>query len=323
VSAGLSSEAFPSPEDIDRAAVRIAPHIRTTPLERSSLRDEFELQLKCEHLQKTGSFKLRGALNRLLTLDDQQASRGVVAASSGNHGQGVALAAKITGVSATIYVPDGASLMKLEAIEALGARLVKVPVGGLESELLARQAAEFSDQVFVSPYNDPWVIAGQGTIGKELTVQHPNLDAVFVSVGGGGLISGVATYLKAHNPHIRIYGCWPQNSPAMHACIQAGHIHDVAEQPTLSDGTAGGIEPGTITFEACSRLIDEHVLVSEAQIGNAMGLLAQHERWIVEGAAGVALAGCLQNSKKLRNQAVAVVLCGRNIDQDRYLQAIA
>ncbi|MCZ6642615.1 MAG: threonine/serine dehydratase [Gammaproteobacteria bacterium] len=314
---------FPSPDDIDRAAERIAPHIHTTPMERSSLRSDFELQLKCEHLQRTGSFKLRGAMNRLLTLDDEQKSHGVIAASSGNHGQGVALAAKITGVAATIYVPDSASLMKLEAIESLGARLIKVPGGGLESELQARKAAESAGQVFVSPYNDPGVIAGQGTIGKELAVQHPGLDAVFVAVGGGGLISGIATYLKAHNPHVRIYGCWPENSTAMHACIAAGHIHDVAEQPTLSDGTAGGIEPDTITFEACRRLIDEHVLVSEADIGNAMRLLAEHEGWIVEGAAGVALAGCLQKSGELTNQAVAVVLCGRNIDPDRFLQAIA
>lgn len=313
---------FPSPGDIDDAAERIDAHIHNTPLELSSLTDDFELQLKCEHLQKTGSFKLRGAMNRLITLDDEQMSRGVIAASTGNHGQGVALAANITGVAATIYVPDNSSPMKLAAIEALGARLVKVAGGGLVSELQARQAARSSGQVFISPYNDPLVIAGQGTIGKELLLQHASLDAVFVAVGGGGLITGIATYLKAHNPDIRIYGCWPQNSPAMYTCIQAGHIQDVAEQPTLSDGTAGGIEPDAITFEACQRLIDEHVLVSEAEIANAMGLIAKHEHWIVEGAAGVALAGCLQKTLQLSDQAVAVILCGRNIDHDRFLKAI-
>ncbi len=314
---------FPSPDDIDRAAARIQPHIHTTPLERSSLTGAFELQFKCEHLQKTGSFKLRGAMNRLMALDDEQLSSGVIAASSGNHGQGVALAAKTTGATATIYVPDGASPMKLAAIEALGARLVKVAGDGLESELLAREAAESSGQVFVSPYNDPLVIAGQGTIGKELTAQHASLNAVFVAVGGGGLISGIATYLKAHNPDVRIYGCWPENSPAMHTCIETGQIQDVPEQPTLSDGTAGGIEPDTITFEACRRLIDEHVLVSESEIAHAMRLIAVHERWIVEGAAGVALAACLQKAGELKDQAVAVVLCGRNIDQDRFLKAVS
>ncbi|MCZ6617518.1 MAG: threonine/serine dehydratase [Gammaproteobacteria bacterium] len=313
---------FPSPDDIDRAAARIGAHIRNTPLERSTLRADFELLLKCEHLQKTGSFKLRGAMNRLMALDDKQIIHGVVAASTGNHGQGVALAANVTGAAATVYVPENSSPMKLAAIEALGARLVKVPGSGLESELMARRAAESSGQVFISPYNDPLVIAGQGTIGKELTEQHPGLDAVFIAVGGGGLITGMATYLKAYNRHIRIYGCWPRNSPAMHECIQAGHIFDVTELPTLSDGTAGGIEPDTITFEACRRLIDEHVLVSESEIANAMGLIAEREHWVVEGAAGVALAGCLKKTTELNGQSVAVVLCGRNIDPDKFSNAV-
>ena len=313
---------FPSPADIDQAAERIKAQVRTTPLDRSTLSNSFDLYLKCEHLQKTGSFKLRGAMNRLLLLSNDEKSCGVIAASTGNHGQGVALAANVTDVDATIYVPEGSSPVKLSAIEALGGQIITVAGDGLEAELLAREAAESSGKVFISPYNDPLIIAGQGTVGKELTEQHAKLDALFVAVGGGGLITGTAMYLKSHNPDIRVFGCWAENSTVMHTCLESGYIHEVAEQPTLSDGTAGGIEPDAITFEACRQLIDEHVLVSESEIANAMSLVAATEHWIIEGAAGVALAGCLQKAAELTDQSVAVVLCGRNIDKDKFISVI-
>ncbi len=309
------------PEDISSAAARISPYILTTPTTRCLWRDDFALLLKCEHLQHTGSFKLRGALNRLLQLSEDQKRSGVIAASTGNHGQGVALAAGVAGVSATVYVPESASPVKLQAMQAMGVSVQTVAGDGLAAELEARAVAERDGRIFVSPYNDPLVIAGQGTVGLEMAAQCPSLDAVFVAAGGGGLISGVAAALKASNPDLRIYGCWPENAPTLARCLQAGAISEIAETATISDGTAGGLEAGAVTFELCQRLVDEQVEVSEVEICQAMRLLAERERWIVEGAAGVAMAAVLQRADELAGQSVAVVLCGRNIDFDRFIAA--
>ena len=310
------------PAAIERARTVIAPHILHTPTTRALWRDDLQLHLKCEHLQHTGSFKLRGALNRMQNLTDAERAHGVIAASTGNHGQGVARAARMLGLAATVYVPRQAAEVKIAPMRAMGAEVIAVPGDGLAAELAARQAAEASGQVFVSPYNDPLVVAGQGTIGVELDEALPDLDAVFVSVGGGGLISGIAAWLKQRQPDVRIVGCWPENAATMARCLERGEIHEVIESETLSDGTAGGVETDAITFESCQAFIDGRVFVSEADIGAALGTLAREERWIVEGSAGVALAGCLQQADALRGQKVAVVLCGRNIGLDKFLSAI-
>jgi threonine dehydratase len=201
----------------------------------------------------------------------------------------------------------------------MGVQVETVPGDGLAAEQAARAAAAADGRVFVSPYNDPDVIAGQGTIGLELFESLGALDAVFVSVGGGGLISGIAASLKSNCPGVRIVGCWPANAPAMARCLADGRIHEVEELPTISDGTAGGVEDGAITFEACQALVDEHVLVSEPEIFGAMRLLAEQERWIVEGSAGVALAGAMALRADYAGAKVAVVLCGRNIAYDKFL----
>ncbi len=318
------------PAQIEQARAGIAGHVLETPTTRALWCDNLELYLKCEHLQLTGSFKLRGALNRLRHLSDAQRSRGIIAASTGNHGQGVARAAAALAVQATVYVPEAATEVKIAPMRAMGAAVIAVPGDGLSAELAAREAAEQSGRVFVSPYNDPLVVAGQGTIGVEIDEAVPDLDAVFVSVGGGGLISGIAGWLKQRQPKIRIFGCWPVNAPTMARCLERGEIHEVAETETLSDGTAGGVEADAITFEACQTFIDDYVFVSEAEICAALATLVREERWIVEGSAGVALAGCLQlaegemgkPAQALTGKKVAVVLCGRNIDFDRFLDAI-
>jgi threonine dehydratase len=309
-------------EQIDQAVERIAPHARVTPLEPSSVLQDQEVYLKCEHLQHTGSFKFRGALNRILALTDEERSRGVIAASSGNHGQGVALAGRIAGAQCTVYVPDDVVAVKRKAIERLGATVVEVPGGGLQAELRARDVARSSGCVFVSPYNDELVVAGQGTIGVELYEQLPDVDAVFISVGGGGLISGIGSYLKSQRPDIKIFGCWPENSPVMLECMKRGAVWDVPEFPTISDGTAGGIEANAITLDLCQQVIDEHVLVSESEIIRAMSALAERDRFIVEGAAGVALAGCLQFAEQRNGRRSTVVLCGRNIDFEKFTEAV-
>ena len=318
------------PQKVAEAAGRVAPYVLRTPASPCNWLDRADVLLKCEHLQHTGSFKLRGALNSVLTLNERERSQGIITASTGNHALGVAFAAAVVGVRATIYLPKAISPLKLKALSAvLGNGQVElefVEGDGLDAELAAKRAAAAGGIKFVSPYNDAMIIAGQGTVGAELAEQCPALDAVFVSVGGGGLISGVAASVKTKFPQAQIYGCWARNAAAMHECLVAGEIREVTDAPTISDGTAGGVEPGSITFELCQSLIDRYVLVSEDEILSAMRVLAENERWIVEGAAGVALAGCLQtlaSSAEFAGKTVAVILCGRNIELAKFLSAIS
>jgi threonine dehydratase len=312
-------------DSISQAHVAVRPQVPVSPLQLSrplSADLGCSVLLKNEHLQPTGSFKIRGATNKIRILGTAAQRTGVTTASSGNHGQAVALAGSRAGIPVTVYVGAAASRPKVDAIRALGAELVVVDGPPLEAELLARRQAAAQGKVYISPYNDLDVIAGQGTLGMELVEQAPDLDAVFISVGGGGLISGVGTALKALNPRIQVVGVWPENSPCMLKAMQAGQIVDVEEQETLSDGTAGAVEPGSVTLALCRDVIDETVTVSEAEIGRAMRMIADAEHWIVEGAAGVALAGLVKRAESFRGQKVAVVLCGRNIALEKFLYAI-
>jgi threonine dehydratase len=278
--------------------------------------------LKNEHLQPTGSFKIRGATNKIRILGAAARQTGVTTASTGNHGQAVARAGSLAGVPVTVYVGASAARPKVDAIRALGAELVVVDGPPIGAELLARRQADEQGKVYISPYNDLDVIAGQGTLGMELVEQAPDLDAVFISVGGGGLISGVGTALKKLSPRTRVIGVWPENSPCMLRAMEAGEIVDVIEKETLSDGTAGAVEPGSVTLALCRAVIDETVTVTEADIGRGMRMIADAEHWIVEGSAGVALAGLAKRAESFRGQKVAVVLCGRNIALERFLYAI-
>jgi threonine dehydratase len=309
-----------SANEILEAEVRIRQLVRQTPLDRSLQLSELtgcDVWLKLEHLQYTGSFKLRGATNRILSLFYEELERGIVTASNGNHGIAVCHAAQRVGVTPQVFMRHGVSEAKLSLIKLLGGEPVFYGNDSLEAELKARETARQNGQIFISPYNDAKVIAGQGTIGVELHRQLADIDAVFVTVGGGGLISGIAAYLKTFSPRTRIVGCWPENSPVMHECLKAGNIFDCPEQPTISDSTAGGLEPDSITFELCRDLIDDHVLVSENEIKQAMRLLIEKERWIVEGAAGVALAALLKEQAAFAGKRVVVVLCGRNIAAEK------
>lgn len=311
---------------ITEAHTALRPHVAVTPLTLSSRLSALsgcEVYLKCEHLQHTGSFKYRGASNKLRLLDPAQRQRGVITASSGNHGQGLALAGQALGVPVSVYTTTQASSYKLEAMRALGAEVISLDLDPLGAELEAGRQAQVQGKPYVSPYNDYQIIAGQGTVGMELFEQQPELDAVFVAVGGGGLISGIAAALHGLSAKTRIVGCWPANSPALHASLAAGRIIEVDEEETISDGTAGGVEPHSVTLGLCQRLLSQSVLVSEAQIKTAMREVAASERWIIEGAAGVAMAGMLALAEEYRGKKVAVVLCGRNIVLEKYLEAIA
>lgn len=314
------------PEMVEAAAERIGRVIRETPVEHSAALSDLtgcEVFLKLEHLQKTGSFKLRGASNRILGLGESDLERGVVAASTGNHGLGVCYAARHVGAVATVYLPRDTSQSKISMMERLGGRLIFVDGDCMSAETAARAAAEESGRVFVSPYNDIEVIAGQGTIGLELSRQIERLDAVYISVGGGGLIAGVAAYLKNANPGIRVVGCWPENSRVLYECLRAGRIIEFPEQETISESTAGGVEPGSVTFPLCRDLIDDYALVTESGIHAAMRLLAEKERWMVEGSAGVAMAGLIGTANQVKGRNVAVLLCGRNISLGRFIEAVS
>jgi threonine dehydratase len=310
---------------IEEAHRAIRPQVSVTPLAFSpmlSTATGCDVYLKCEHLQHTGSFKFRGATNKLRLLDADARRNGVLTVSSGNHGQGVALAGKLAGVPVTVYASTSAAAIKLDAIRALGAEVVTLNDTTLAVELEAARQAELKGMAFVSPYNDLDVIAGQGTIGMELQEQATDLAAVFASVGGGGLISGIGTAVKTLSPKTDVIGCWPANSTALYSSFKAGKIIDVEESETISDGTAGGVEPGSVTFDIGREVITGTSLVTEEEIKAAMKLLAQTDRWMVEGAAGVALASMLQLSARYQGRAVAVVLCGRNIMLNKFIEAV-
>jgi len=302
-----------------RAAERIAGHILRTPLQRSGLFSEqlgADIYFKLENSQTTGSFKLRGATNRLLTLSDEQRARGCVTASSGNHGAAVACAMQKLGVSGIIFVPEQTSSAKVGKIKSYGGDVRFFGTDGLDTEQHAREFAESKGLFFLSPYNDEEVVAGQGSCGVEIAADLPDIDAVFVAVGGGGLIGGIGSVLKSHNPDIQVYGCQPLASPVMTRSIEAGEIIDMPSEQTLSDGTAGGIEPDALTFPMNQAVVDAWVVVDEGQIANAMRIYMECEGHVIEGAAGVAVASLLKERGELAGKKVVVVICGGNVSDD-------
>lgn len=295
------------------AARRIAGHVRHTPTEYSHTLSEAsgaEVYLKLENLQTTGSFKLRGATNSLLSLDE--GVTGVVAASSGNHGVAVAHAARAVDLESLIFVPESAAASKVEAIEALGARIRRVDGDPVLAEDAARRHAEATGLPYLSPYNHPQVVAGQGTIGVELASDLDTVDVLFASMGGGGLIAGAGGFLKAALG-TRVVACSPVNSPVMHESLLAGHILDLPSFPTLSDGTAGGVEADAITFDLCREIVDDSLTVSEDEIRVAMRLVIGRHHTLIEGSAAVAVAGFLQTADRWAGQKVVIVLCGANV----------
>jgi threonine dehydratase len=300
------------------AAERIMNVVCETPLERSSTFSESagaEVYLKLENQQHTGSFKLRGAANCLMSLSQEQLDKGCVAASSGNHGAALAYAVRELETTGIIFVPEQTSSAKVDAIRSYGGEVRFFGSDGLDTEQHARAYATEHGMYYVSPYNDAAVIAGQGTCGIEIARQLPDIDAAFVAVGGGGLISGVGSVLKAHNPGIRLFACQPEASAVMAKSIEAGHILDLPSEPTLSDGTAGGIEAGSMTFALCKQLVDEFVLVSEQQIAAAMRQYMAVEQHQIEGAAGVAIAALLSRRAAISGLKIAVIICGGNISK--------
>ena len=300
------------------ASKRINRYIVSTPLKRSSwLSDETgaNVFLKCENFQHTGSFKFRGALNKLLSLSDEERSKGIITASTGNHGVAIARAMSILKTSGLIFTPSNVSEYKLERIKKYSVEIKQFGNDCVISEREARKFSSIKGMNYISPYNDTDVIAGQGTIGIELLEQCPHADSIFISLGGGGLISGVAGCIKEAGYNISMVACSPENSPIMHKSIEVGRIADFKSKPTLSDGTAGGVEEGSITFDFCQEFIDDYVLVSEEEIASSLIAFMENENFTIEGSAALAIAGFLRESNKWIGKKVVIILCGGNISR--------
>ncbi len=303
-------------DQVEQAESRIRNYIRETYLEYSPALSEItgsRVYMKLENLQHTGSFKVRGAFNKILSLSKEEIEKGVVTASTGNHGAAVAFALSRLGSEGVVFVPENASETKLKSIRRIGGEIRHYGTDNADTEMFARKYARQNKMIFISPYNDPMVVAGQGTIGIELINQLDEMDAVFISLGGGGLISGIAGYLKAVRPNVKVIGCSPENSQVMIQSVRAGKILDLPSLPTLSDGTAGGLEPGAITFELCRDLIDDYITVSEDEIAESMQLFMSCQHMIIEGAAGVALASFLKCKDQFVSKKVVIIICGGNI----------
>ena len=300
---------------IAEAARTIAPFIRKTPVEYSPDLSQggAEVYLKLENYQVTGSFKARGATHALLALDEATRRRGVITASSGNHGAAVAYAAQRLNCKATVYVPEYASSTKVAAIRRRGAEVIFFGDDCVKTEVEARRQAERVSKAYIPPYNALEVLYGQGSVGVELAEQLDRLDAVFIAVGGGGLIGATGAYLKHAFEGLEVIACYPTQSPALHACIEAGRVIDVPCGPTLSDATAGGVEEGALTVAICSDVIDRSVFIEEADIAEGVRTIVETHGMLVEGAAGLAVAGFKALEEDYRGKQVAVVLCGANI----------
>ena len=309
------------------ATSRIKPFIRKTTFSYSEVFSKLidgEVYFKLENQQFTGSFKVRGALNKILTLNESGKSiSGVISASTGNHGAAVAYAARQVKIECNIYVPEGSSKAKLSNMKNYGATINTFGSDCVEAEAKAREVSEKNQVPYVSPYNDFHIVAGQGTIGAEIKSQTNELDAMIISLGGGGLMAGTASFLKSVWPNIKVIGCSPSNSAIMIHSMEAGKILELESLPTLSDGTAGGVEQESITFPLCCKLVDETILISEEEIKDAMVFYIENEHQLLEGAAGTAVAAIIKMKNKLKGKKIGVVICGGNISIDTLKQVIS
>ncbi len=308
-------------QEIETAAQRIAPYTLKTPLLYSYYLSQLsggKVYLKMESEQHTGSFKARGSMNKLLYLKEQQSSKAVITASTGNHGMGVARALSLLGMQGKVVIPENTVSTKVAALKAYGASIEPHGADCLISELYAKQTAEEKDLIYVSPYNDAQVIGGQGTIGKEIIEQCPDvIDNVLVTIGGGGLISGIATYIKSQLPNAKVIGCQPKNSPEMTLSVQSNSYQTVPQLDTLSDASAGAFEEDAITYDLCKNLVDEFYLATETEIADALKLIFHKERKLVEGAAAVAVSAFIKNVERFQNQTTIIVICGGNISEEK------
>ncbi len=306
--------------DVLKARGHLRGYVRHTPLEHSyelSHHAGADVYLKLENLQVTGSFKVRGPLNRLLSLTNEERERGVVGATAGNHGIGLSYAAKQLGMRSHIYLPETADPAKVRVLESHDAVLHLLP-DIEEARQAAMRAAQRDGMVFVSAYSDPFVIAGNGTIGLEIVDDLPDVEVAVVPVGGGGLVSGIGTALKAVNPALEVWGVEAANSPTFTTWRLRGETAPVELLPSIAEGLSGYIEPETITWPIVRDVVDKMLGVSEEEITGAMVWTMEHDRYVVEPSGAAAIAVLLRAPEELRGRRVTVVLSGRNVSMPRF-----
>ncbi len=319
-------------DQLDVAALVKAAHERCkeyltpTPLEFSRcLSDQIdgEVWLKLDLVQRTASFKYRGAINKILTLSEEELDRGVVTASTGNYALAVAEAVRQRGRRATAYVAKDMDESRLGILRSHGLDVVIFGEQAWDAEKEARRVGDEEGKVYVSPYNDPMVVAGQGTCGYEISQQLPDVDAAFFACGAGGLLTGSSAWLKQHNPAIETFAVSPENSPVMYESVRQDKIVTMDIAPTLADTCAGCVDLDSITLGFCQRYVDDMLLLSEDEIAASVRLLFEQHRLISEGSGVLSIGGLLKRKDRFKGKKVVAVVCGRNINLEVFKKIIA
>ena len=301
-------------DNVYRASYALKNVIRKTDvIYAPKLRTDCELYLKTENLQITGSFKVRGSYYKMSRLSEEEKARGVIACSAGNHAQGVALSAQKNGIKAVICLPDGAPISKVEATKSYGAEVCLVEGVYDDAYKKALSLRDEKGYTFIHPFDDEDVIAGQGTIALELAEQLPELDAVIVPVGGGGLISGIAYTIKTLNPNVKVYGVQASGAPSMVNSIHDGKIETLPSVSTIADGIAVKC-PGNLTYEICQKYVDDIVTVTDDEISAAILALMEQHKLVTEGAGAISVAAAMFGKVDIKGKKVVCLLSGGNID---------
>ena len=314
------------PQLVREANERCQDHLLPTPLEHSmylSDKIEGEVWLKLDSMQRTSSFKFRGAINKILSLTEAELDRGIVSASTGNYALAVAEAMRIRNRRATIYIAKDIEPSRLELLRSHGLDLVIHGEVAWDAEKEARRVGDEEGKIYVSPYNDPIVVGGQGTCGYEISQQLPDLDAAFLACGGGGLLTGSAGWLKSHNSDVETFGVSPANSPVMYESMRTNKMVEMDTQPTLADTCAGGIDLDSITLDLCRRYVDEIVLLTEKEIEASIRLLFEQHRLVTEGSGALSIGGLLKRKEQFKGKKVVAVVCGRNVNLEVFKKIIA
>ena len=305
--------------DIQDARTSIRDEVRKTPLLRSQYLSGLtgsDVYLKLENLQLTGSFKLRGALNRMMKLTPEEKAHGVIAASSGNHAQAVAIGAEKLNLAATVVVPKVTPKIKIDKIKKHKVELIVYGEGYDYAERYARKLAKEKGLTFVSAYNDALVAAGQGTVGLEIVEQLPEVDSIVVPVSGGSILSGIAIAANSLKPSVEMLGAQPENVAAMYHSLKAGRIIQIPLKRTIAEGLDGNIEDGCITFELIQRYVDEVLLFNEDTIKNMIRLLWEKEGQVVEASGAISIAPIVESPKRFTGKRTVAVITGGNIDEE-------
>ena len=313
-------------QDIQKARNSIRGEVKKTPLMRSQYLSSLtgsDVYLKLENLQVTNAFKIRGALNRMMNLTAEEKARGIVAASSGNHAQAVSVGAEKLKVTATLVVPATTPKIKIEKIRQHNVELILHGNQYDYAEQYALKLAKEKGLTYVSSYNDPYVVAGQGTVGLEILEDLPTVDSIVVPVSGGSILSGVAVAAKGIKPTVEVLGVQPENVAAMYHCLKAGKIINIPMRPTIAEGLDGNMEQGCITFDLVRRYVDEILLCNEGAIKRMIRILWEKEKQVVEASGAVAIAPIVDTPKRFAGKRTVAVITGGNIDETVFQQILA